>query len=148
LTLAPLSSAWSNGQLALPGGALVCYNHLLVEGDVEQGIRIAAFAHLDRLVAASPDGALRSRDVNTFVFEGRPIPLIVQSGIWKPAMLDAALTIRTTFIRTDRDRPYEDQIGDDGLLRYKYRGVDPNHSDNRPEDRRRRVAAKVPSMSS
>jgi putative restriction endonuclease len=113
-----------------------------VEGDVEPGIRVAAFAHLDRLIAASPDGALRSRDVNTFVFDGRPIPLIVQSGIWKPAMLDAALTIRTTFIRTDRDRPYEDQIGDDGLLRYKYRGADPNHSDNRAL--RRAMAARLP----
>ena len=102
-----------------------------MEETVEQAIRVAAFAHLDRLLAASPDGAIRSRDVNTFSFDGRTIPLIVQTGIWKPAALDAALTIRTTFIRTDQVPPYEDQIGDDGLLRYKWRGTDSNHSDNR-----------------
>lgn len=54
-----------------------------------------------------------------------------QTGIWKPASLEVALTIRTTFARTSQARRYEDQIGGDGLLRYKYRGTDPNHSDNR-----------------
>jgi hypothetical protein len=27
-------------------------------------------------------------------------------------------------------RPYDDSIGDDGLLRYRYRGTDPRHPDN------------------
>lgn len=28
-------------------------------------------------------------------------------------------------------RPYDDEVGDDGFLRYKWRGTDPDHSDNR-----------------
>jgi putative restriction endonuclease len=113
-----------------------------VEVDFEQRIRVAVFAHLDRLRAQSPDGSLRSRDVNTFSFEGRRVPLVVQAGIWKPAILSGALTIRTTFTRGDGARPYDDQIGDDGLLRYKYRGDDPGHSDNRAL--RRAMTARLP----
>jgi putative restriction endonuclease len=94
-------------------------------------LRAAVFAHLDLLVARSPDGSLRSADINTFSFEGRPLKLIVQTGIWKPAGLTAALSIRTTFTPPDQLPPYEDQLGPDGLIRYKYRGTDAFHSDNR-----------------
>jgi putative restriction endonuclease len=80
---------------------------------------------------ASPSGALRSADINRFTFEGRAMPLIVQTGIWKPAMLQAALTIRTTYTRPNEQPPYLDDLGGDGLVRYKYRGLDPEHSDNR-----------------
>lgn len=94
-------------------------------------LRAAAFAHLDDLVRRSPDGAVRSADINSFSFEGRRVPLVVQSGIWKPAHLDAALTIRTTYTPPSQPPPYEDDLGDDGLVRYKYRGTDPQQSDNR-----------------
>jgi putative restriction endonuclease len=99
--------------------------------DVEERIRAVAFAHLDRLRAASPDDGLRSADINTFVFDGRATKLIVQPGIWKPAGLDAALSIRTTYTPPHELPPYEDDLGADGFVRYKYRGTDPNHSDNR-----------------
>jgi putative restriction endonuclease len=102
-----------------------------VPSDLESSLRSAAFAHLDRLRALNPDGGLRSSDINTFVFEGRPMRLIVQTGIWKPAGLDAALSIRTTYTPPHELPPYEDDIGRDGFVRYKYRGTDPNHSDNR-----------------
>lgn len=101
------------------------------EAGLEERLRSAAFAHLDALVARSPDGALSSAELNAFSFEGRPTRLVVQSGIWKPAMLGAALTIRTTYTRPDRQPPYADDIAADGLIRYKYRGTDPQHSDNR-----------------
>ncbi len=29
-----------------------------------------------------------------------------------------------------RDRPYEDEVGPDGFLRYRYRGTNPNHHEN------------------
>ena len=29
-----------------------------------------------------------------------------------------------------KHRPYEDEIGDDGFIRYRYRGTDPRHRDN------------------
>jgi len=100
-------------------------------GDVEPRIRAAAFAHLDQLRAAHPDDSLRSADINTFMFDGRATKLIVQTGIWKPAGLDAALSIRTTYTPPSELPPYEDDIGTDGFVRYKFRGTDPNHSDNR-----------------
>lgn len=98
---------------------------------VDERLRLAAFAHLDRLLAANPDGALRPADINTFTFEGAAIPLIVQPGIWKPARLDAALSIRTTFAPPDAQPPYADAVGPEGMIRYKYRGTDSDHSDNR-----------------
>lgn len=89
------------------------------------------FAHLDRLLDASPDGALSSSAINSFAFEGHALRLIVQTGIWKPAELTAALTIRTTYTPPNALPPYADDVGDDGLVRYKYRGTNPRHADNR-----------------
>ncbi|MDP9397826.1 MAG: HNH endonuclease, partial [Actinomycetota bacterium] len=43
----------------------------------------------------------------------------------------AALTIRTTYTPPSQLPPYEDDLGGDGLVRYKYRGADPQQSDNR-----------------
>lgn len=97
----------------------------------DASLRTAAFVHLDRLRLQSPDGGLRSADINTFTFDGRALRLIVQTGIWKPAGLDAALSIRTTYTPPSELPPYEDDLGADGMVRYKYRGTDPDHSDNR-----------------
>jgi putative restriction endonuclease len=93
-------------------------------------LRLAVFAHLDRISAAHPDG-IPSSLVNTFSFEGEPMRLIVQPGIWKPARLSAALTIRTTFTPEGGQAPYQDEVGPDGTVRYKWRGTDPDHADNR-----------------
>ncbi|NJP32038.1 HNH endonuclease [Micromonospora sp. HSS6-12] len=66
-----------------------------------------------------------------FTFEGIRIPLLDrQRGIRKPALLDAALSFRTTFTPPGQSPPYEDREGPDGLLRYKYRGDNPNHPEN------------------
>ncbi|CAN5545689.1 HNH endonuclease [soil metagenome] len=54
-----------------------------------------------------------------------------QRGIRKPAVLDAALSFRTVYRPAGAERPYEDAAGDDGLIRYKYRGTDPQHPENR-----------------
>jgi putative restriction endonuclease len=40
--------------------------------------------------------------------------------------MELPLTLRTTF-----SGPYDDNFGPDGLLRYRYRGTDPGHRDNR-----------------
>ena len=89
------------------------------------------FSHLDRLLSNNPSGVLASREINTFSFEGRALPLTVQTGIWKPAGLTAALTIRTTYTPANQLPPYADDVGENGLVRYKYRGTDPDQSDNR-----------------
>jgi putative restriction endonuclease len=99
-------------------------------GDLDTRLRAAMFDHLARVSTDHPDG-VPSRAINTFVFEGKQFPLVVQPGIRKPAELDAALTIRTTWTRPDAEAPYADEVGVDGSLHYKWRGTDPNHSDNR-----------------
>lgn len=97
----------------------------------DQRLRLAMFTHLADLVGRSPDGTVTSAAINRFEFDGQPMRLIVQTGIWKPARLEAALTIRTTFTPPNQEPPYADSVGDDGLVRYKYHGTDANHSDNR-----------------
>jgi putative restriction endonuclease len=98
--------------------------------DLDARLRLAMFAHLDRVSAAHPDG-IPSEVINSFAFEGEPMRLIVQPGIRKPAQLSAALTIRTTYTPPGAQAPYEDEVGPDGSLRYKWRGTDPTHPDNR-----------------
>jgi putative restriction endonuclease len=110
--------------------------------EVDARLRATAFDHLDRLRELHPDGALRSADTNHFSFDGKPQRLIVQTGIWKPAGLSAALSIRTTYTPPDQPPPYEDDLGLDGYVRYKYRGSDPSHSDNRAL--REALAARAP----
>ncbi len=64
--------------------------------DLDSRLRAAMFAHLSRISTAHPDG-IPSDVINSFVFDGAPMRLIVQPGIRKPAQLQAALTIRTTW---------------------------------------------------
>ncbi len=98
--------------------------------DFDERLRLAMFAHLDRISVAHPDG-VPSAVINSFVFEGAPMRLTVQPGIWKPAALNAALTIRTTFTPVGADVPYADEVAPDGTVRYKWRGTDAQHADNR-----------------
>ena len=55
-----------------------------------------------------------------------------QTGIWSISGLsDSAIGISTAYVPEGAARPYEDEVGSDGFLRYKWRGTDPNHADNR-----------------
>lgn len=86
------------------------------------------------LAARSNDGTdpLTSDEIKEFRFHAAPMPLMdLQRGIRKPAVLDAALSFRTVYRAEGAERPYEDAVGPDGLIRYKYRGTDPDHSENR-----------------
>jgi putative restriction endonuclease len=98
--------------------------------DLDTRLRAAMFTHLDRVSSAHPDG-VPSDVINSFVFDGAQFRLVVQPGIRKPAQLQAALTIRTTWTSPGAAPPYADGVGADGSLRYKWRGTDPNHADNR-----------------
>lgn len=70
-------------------------------------------------------------ELESFTFDGRPLRLIgPQRGIWKPALLEAALSILTTYVAPNEIPPYEDQVGPDGYPRYKWQGSDPNAYDN------------------
>jgi putative restriction endonuclease len=98
-----------------------------IRGDEEfdERLRAAAMAWLSR--RCTPEDPVVSRqELADFHFEGQRISLVDRGqGIRKPKELKAALSIMTTFT-SDRERPpYDDAMGDDGFLRYKYRGTDP-----------------------
>ena len=96
-------------------------------------VRIAAFAFLDELQRASSSGILsRHRLIEGFTFEGQRVPLVSpQQGIFKPRILPTIpLSILTAPVVEGRNRPYDDALGQDGMLHYRYRGADPNHRDN------------------
>jgi len=96
----------------------------------EQAVRAAAMLFVKKKQAEA-GGVVRFRDVTDFVFDGVRVPLLDRGrGIRKPAWMHAALSMMTTFAPPDR-RPYDDGEGPDGLLRYKWRGQDAGHADNR-----------------
>ena len=61
-----------------------------------------------------------------FEFGGQRVRLVSPQGIFKPAIMQAPLSITTS-----PKGPYGDHFGPDGLLRYSYRGTNPEHPDNR-----------------
>jgi putative restriction endonuclease len=97
----------------------------------ELAIRHAAFAWLDRNRAAGKE-TFSQDDTSGLLLAGETIRLMpTQQGIWKPKPLAAALSFRTVYRPEGSDRPYDDAPGDDGFYRYKMRGHDPNHFENR-----------------
>lgn len=101
--------------------------------DLDARVRLAAFRFLDeQRQLASDEGVLRRRIlVEGFVHEGQRVPLMGPQGIFKPRVLrDIPLSITTVAVVEGETPPYDDGIGDDGLLRYRYRGTDPQHHDN------------------
>lgn len=91
-------------------------------------IRESAMTWLDRRPQEQVDWAWLS----TFEYDGQRIPLMDrQRGIRKPAVMNAALSMRTVFTRPGDTPPYADAEGSDGLQRYQYRGNDPEHPENR-----------------
>jgi putative restriction endonuclease len=89
-------------------------------------VRAAAFDWV--AVQAAQHGDVIPRDVLADGFElaGAQIKLIGPQGIFKPRSMEVPLSITTA-----PNGPYDDAFGQDGLLRYRYRGTDPEHRDNR-----------------
>lgn len=86
------------------------------------------------LTVRTNDGldSISSQDLLDFRFRGEGFRLMdPQAGIRKPLGWSAALSIRTVYRREGQDRPYDDRIAADGSFRYKWRGQDPDHADNR-----------------
>ncbi len=90
-------------------------------------LRVAAFEWLTAQVDAHGDVLPRSLLSDGFDFEGMRVPLVAPQGIFKPqASPELPLSITTA-----PSGPYDDSFGPGGLIRYRYRGVDPAHPDNR-----------------
>lgn len=108
----------------------------------DRDVRLAAMGWLAARTADGRD-ALSTEAIRDFEFEGQRFRLMDgQRGIRKPKELAAALSIRTVWSRDDRSRPYDDAVGADGFLRYKWRGDDANHAENRAM--RRAMEDRVP----
>ncbi len=87
---------------------------------------MAAFQWLREQIDAHGDVLSWKLLAEGFEFAGVRVPLLSQQGIFKPRILPGI----PLSIRTAHDRPYPDAFGDDGLLRYAYRGTDARHRDN------------------
>lgn len=99
--------------------------------DFDDQVRTGAFAYL-RAIQLRTGGPVRFTDVAGFDLDGERIPLMDrQRGIRKPRLLDAALSFRTVHAARPDLRPYHDAPGPDGYLRYKWRGIDASHPENR-----------------
>ena len=66
----------------------------------------------------------------TFAGERRPLKNRM-GGIHTSRGSGAAWTITTTYRPDGKERPYDDQLGADGLLRYKWQGIDPENRNNK-----------------
>lgn len=94
------------------------------------GLREAAIAWLaertfDRQLSLTRD------EIGDFRFDGEKFRLIPSyQGIWKPKGFEATLSIVTAYRAPGQHRPYDDDLGSDGLHRYKWRGDNPNHPEN------------------
>ncbi len=90
-------------------------------------VRATGFDWLAQQVATFGDVLPREVLAEGFTFDGVRVPLIGPQGIFKPKVLrEVPLSITTA-----PAGPYHDAFGSDGLLRYRYRGTNPNHPDNR-----------------
>lgn len=96
-------------------------------------VRLAAFRFLEEQRRLAADEGILPRRVlvEGFVYEGQRVSLMGPQGIFKPRVLRAIpLSITTVAVVEGETRPYDDAFGDDGLLRYRYRGTDPQHHEN------------------
>jgi len=90
-------------------------------------VRAAAFEWLAEQVAAHGDVLPRTVLAEGFLLDRKRVPLLGPQGIFKPQVLrEAPLSITTS-----PEGPYDDSFGPDNFLRYRYRGTDPSHPDNR-----------------
>ena len=106
-------------------------------GEADRDIRLRTFAWLTRQREEFGEAIART-SLETFNLDGRRIPLVGASGIWKPAVCELPLSITTTV-----GGPYDDAFDRNaGTLRYAYRGTDPQHRDNR--GLRRAMVERVP----
>lgn len=94
--------------------------------DADTSIRLAAFRWLEEQALRRGEVLARTLLIRGFEFNGDRVPLMsAQQGIFKPRIMRRPLSLTTT-----ANSPYNDTVGADGLLHYRYRGTDPMHRDN------------------
>ena len=89
-------------------------------------VRTAAFEWLAEQVTIHGEVLPWKVLARGFDLGGRRVPLLSQQGIFKPAVLpDVPLSIRSS-----PKGPYDDSFSAGNLLRYRYRGTNPQEPDN------------------
>jgi len=90
-------------------------------------VRLAAFDWIQQQISIYGDDIPRKILESGFEFQSNKISLVGPQGIWKPKVLKLPISITTI-----SNGPYNDSLDtNEGLLNYKYRGTDPNHSSNK-----------------
>ena len=93
-------------------------------------VRAAVFARLEALTQRYGDVLPWSLLKQGVTVRNRLVHILGPQGIFTPAGMEVPMSITTAPLKPGQARPYEDEVGDDGMLRYRYRGTDPNHRDN------------------
>jgi putative restriction endonuclease len=92
----------------------------------DETVRNAAFEWLRVQVESHGDVLPRTLLAEGFTLQGVRVPLLGPQGIFKPQVLSDA-----PLYHHDRSqRTVDDASGPNDLLRYRYRGTDPDHPDN------------------
>jgi len=92
---------------------------------MDDQIRLAAFNWLEKQTITHGDVLPRDLLEDGFLYNGQKITLLGAKGIWKPRLMTYPLSITTI-----SNGPYSDSFTNEGFLKYKYRGQNPNHPDN------------------
>jgi putative restriction endonuclease len=100
--------------------------------DRDRSVRLFAFDWLRQKIDMHGEVLPRALLQQGFEFDDVRVPLVGPQGIFKPAVMDAGmpLSITSVPIVKGKDRPYEDDVTEDGLLLYRYRGTDILHHEN------------------
>lgn len=120
------------------GSLVFCreYSRVVI-GEADRTIRMAVFDWLSTQRHEHGETIPRTL-LASYTFEGRPVPLVGPSGIWKPAACELPISVTTSF-----GSPYSDSYDPvRARVRYSYRGTDRQHPDNR--GLRRAGAERVP----
>ncbi|MBL7994607.1 HNH endonuclease [bacterium] len=91
----------------------------------EAEIRSALFIWLKQKSAVNGGVFTRDELLSGFKYQGRVITLVGPSGIWTPKGFNIPISISTT-----SSGGYDDDVGEDTIISYRYRGNDPNQHDN------------------
>jgi putative restriction endonuclease len=123
-----------NEALAPPGAAAMLRP---VVGTTDADIRRSAFDWLTDQREIHRDAIPRAV-LASYTLNGRSVPLVGPSGIWKPAVCQLPISIATVC-----NGPYPDNFDDrSATVRYAYRRTGPDHRDN--VGLRRAMAEQVP----
>lgn len=99
--------------------------------DLDGQVRHAAFSFLKEQTAIHGDILPRKLLERGFAFGSELVPLICPQGIHIPRLLSLPLTFCTVPPNMRKPRPYEDGMGEDGIITYRYKGTDPDLRENR-----------------